>query len=284
MNLELAAAAGLLIATLVLAYAVWYIVRGRYIRQRNEAMKEAARKKGPGTAKARDGDWKKDKGSYCYPSINDVMGYGFVNVVKVSDDSFTPSLPEGDPIAVKKEPTWDQSSGTGLKTESNGAVTAVSSDRSRRDPDEPFPERDDRFPKQAETSEDPNEPSREETETDVAYEDLIASQEIVFGNWANRDEDEREDFNPDPSPELIHSINEHPEIVGEPGDPEQDRREVRLGALLLEGLGGEADSFNDRLAEIDEAMKDSTFGAQLLSELSAEMLGDGEDIPDINEI
>lgn len=80
-----------LAATGFLAYGTWYVARGRHLRERrrrreapdtyNRNEKEPEKKD---AVRAEEKTLPPEK-EYCYPSINDVMGYEFVTIVRVKD-------------------------------------------------------------------------------------------------------------------------------------------------------------------------------------------------------
>lgn len=100
--------------TLAVAYVTWYVVYGRSlkIRKMNAESEEGEETQGRKPAK---GDGKYDRKSYCYPSINDDMGYEFVTVQKIPD-----FLLKKEKVKAEEEtPSWDETSGTGLSAVSS---------------------------------------------------------------------------------------------------------------------------------------------------------------------
>ena len=116
--------------TFLITYSAWYIVRGK-------AKKERLKAKSTGKDNPEVLQGKYTKNSYCYPKINEVMGYDFVTVVGIPEE-----LRKG---PVKKEPNWADSKGIGF----TGAVTGVQNESPE---DELYPETG------AETSQRPEKP------------------------------------------------------------------------------------------------------------------------------
>lgn len=297
MKFELAAAAVLVAVTLVLAYVLWYIVRGRYVRQRKQALKAMAKGNTPKREEPGkdDGDWKKHKGSYCYPSINEVMGYEFVKVVNVTEAE--PIVPSGNPVMpapVKEEQkTWGNSEGTGFTTQSNNAVSTISSDGDPRTPaeGETYPEEGTSGTPSGQTGDQSPEDDGldpEEGRVEYSNDDIknIRAVEFAGGAWPNADEDDNKDFNADEgnmTPEMIQNIDSTPDILGERGDPETDRKVSLNSMLLSEAQAKGASVFDENFAQISDSTDDDNFGYKILESVDQKMREMGEDIPDLNE-
>ena len=295
MKFELAAAAVLVAVTLVLAYVLWYIVRGRYVRQRKQALRAMAQGNTPKREEPRkdDGDWKKHKGSYCYPSINEVMGYEFVKVVNVTEAE--PIVPSGNPVMpapVKEEQkTWGNSEGTGFTTQSNNAVSTISSDGDPRTPaeGETYPEQGTSGTPSGQTRDQGREDDGldpEEGGVDYSKDEIknIRTVEFAGGAWPNADGDDNKDFDESKmTPEMYESLNGNPEMFGERGDPETDRK-VSLNSMLLnEAQARSASVFDENFAQISDSTDEDNFGDNILDSVNQQMREMGEDIPDINE-
>ena len=295
MRFELAAAAVLVVITLVLAYVLWYIVRGRYVRQRKQAVKAMARGNAPKREESRrdDGDWKKHKGSYCYPSINEVMGYEFVKVVNVTEAQ--PIIPSGNPVMpapIKEEQkSWGNSEGTGFTTQSNNSVSTISSDGDPRTPaeGETYPEEGTQGrPADQAGGQNPEEEGLDPEESTVEYsnEDIknVKMTEFVGGSWPNADGDDNKDFDESKmTPEMYESINGSPEMFGERGDPETDRKVSLNNMLLNEAQAQAASVFDQNFAQISDSTEDDNFGNDMLSSIEQQMHEMGEEMPGLNE-
>lgn len=101
----------LFLLSAVTLYAIWYIIRGRRRGQVTPAVtgnetETTGEKKDP--VPIPQGKKKYNKKDYCYPTINDVMGYEFVDVVTIPDDL----RPNTD-----KPVSWHESTGIGMQTE-----------------------------------------------------------------------------------------------------------------------------------------------------------------------
>ena len=122
MNTNLLAATDLFLLTAAGTYVLWYLVRGRAVEKR-KGRKEKGRKE----RKADEGYGHKegtiDKDSYCYPKINEAMGFEFVKVVCV-DESLRPVTAPVRKDEPSPEADWNKSEGIGTKTLSVSAVPA----------------------------------------------------------------------------------------------------------------------------------------------------------------
>lgn len=304
MRFELAAAAVLVVITLVLAYILWYIVRGRYVRQQKQAVKAMAKGNTPKREESRrdDGDWKKHKGSYCYPSINEVMGYEFVKVVNVTEAE--PIVPSGNPVMpapVKEEQkTWGNSEGTGFTTQSNNAVSTISSDGDPRTPaeGETYPEeRTPGTPSGQTGDQSPEDDGLDPEESRVEYsnDDIknIRAVEFAGGAWPNAEEDDYKDFDEaSMTPEMMQSINGNPEMFGERGDPETDRKVSLNNLLLNQEKSALADNFMEKYAQVSDSHEYDNLGKDIDDAVNRRMkeMKDGtvpediqESIPGLNE-
>ena len=127
-GIHILAAVLLFLFSSVFMYIFWYIIFGRKQRKKGESSHEEPKHDNETTQK---GKWGVDKNAYCYPKINDVMGFEFVKVIKVNQET---ASSEKKPEA---QPTWEGSRGI-------GGLTAVSSTEARqeREEDEPYPETD----------------------------------------------------------------------------------------------------------------------------------------------
>lgn len=171
----------LFLLTTALTYAAWYLVRGA--RRKKTALKEKDTTQQQDPQEQYDGAYGKQ--SYCYPKINEVMGYDFVTVVRV-------------PLVQKAAPqpkriAYDQTSMIGF---TNGAVTASSS---AQDEDEAMIREDDMETAagmQETQSAQGHQPNRQEPltatmdEQSVSVEDIELLNKATLCDWPNRDMDE----------------------------------------------------------------------------------------------
>ena len=122
MNTNLLAATVLFLLTAAGTYVLWYLVRGRAVEKR-----KGRREKGRKERKADEGYGYKegtiDKDSYCYPKINEAMGFEFVKVVSV-DESLRPVTAPVRKDEPSPEADWNKSEGIGTMTLSVSAVPA----------------------------------------------------------------------------------------------------------------------------------------------------------------
>jgi len=92
--IEIAVAAVLAGITLAGTYLVWYALFGKRLRHRGDDTRTDGE---PKKKKAHDSGhekWGVDKKAYCYPHINDIMGYEFVKVITIKTDTSDNKSPE----------------------------------------------------------------------------------------------------------------------------------------------------------------------------------------------
>ncbi len=107
-------------------YAIWYIVRGKHVADKKAQEKREKETKARTKKKEPRREEGIGKDSYCYPKINDVMGYELVKVVNVPKAlTFEGVSEEPKP----KEKTWGDTPGIGM---SKHSVSAVNDDEIRR--------------------------------------------------------------------------------------------------------------------------------------------------------
>lgn len=122
MNTNLLAATVLLLLTAAGTYVLWYLVRGRAVEKR-KGRKEKGRKERKADEGYRHKEGTIDKDSYCYPKINEAMGFEFVKVVSV-DESLRPVTAPVRKDEPSPEADWNKSEGIGTMTLSVSAVPA----------------------------------------------------------------------------------------------------------------------------------------------------------------
>ena len=117
--LNIALAFTLFLFTLGFIYTFWYMIRGkRDVRgtggrtDPHGTEKTAVEEAGKDEKKRKEGYRRSD---YCYPKINDIMGYDFVKVVEVPEN-LRPKKDQTEPKEEKKDrPRWDDASSTGMR-------------------------------------------------------------------------------------------------------------------------------------------------------------------------
>lgn len=269
----------LFLGTLLTAYVGWYVFRGRHDRKRkaledlartaNERATRAKKKSEP--KKGKDGDWQVDKGAYCYPAINDVMGYDFVKVVKVPEHLTAPK----DPPKPAREETeekhndWASSSGTGLVTESNDAVTTTSygGRRNRTEEDETFP---------ASAPARETDQGRQQVESEVADSTVtseISSEDLQdmqnMQSWPVKDESDNVAI----EEELMRQLQDDPDSVEEIDEAawEENERVALEAAALQKELEKNASAFMDNYYSVtDNSGSKASFGKNLLDDTAEE--------------
>lgn len=135
---SLAVAAVLFLLTLSLAYAFWYRIRFH----RKDASVDPPGKKPDGPAVERAAEpqptatKKYKKGDYCYPGINDVMGFEFVKVISVPENLKPPTAVHA-PAPAPEPPAWDKTPSLGAELDKEDeeklAVEAAPAEASRED-------------------------------------------------------------------------------------------------------------------------------------------------------
>ena len=177
----------LFLLTSLLGYISWYILRGRSKKEKamhKAAEKDRQKKKSQGSEESQPSAIGRE--SYCYPEINDVMGYDFISVVNVPDELL------GIAKKVEDKPDWGSSQSSGL--------TAVSS-TVEEDPDTPRIQPDERpavRKAQSRRAGQENQPKEPEYEEDVVVVDVpleVSPDELdqinrLDGDWTNRDYDD----------------------------------------------------------------------------------------------
>lgn len=271
-------AAALSLLTMLVLYVAWYAVVGRRIRLRKaERLRKAAEKgkaapEPAGTPPSGTAGTK--KGTYCYPSINDVMGYEFVRVVDVPEDIL------GIPKAKEEQDAQKAAKSRGIGARTVSVTTVSSGEDTERAIREIEGEeegnriakgRGDGGPSQKEdaaaTTE--GEGEQEDISTFIPAEDIEDLNDATvwnFGQWSNRDYDD--DLPSDA--EFADMIDSEPEIIEEPTDTEAQERIARDRESLRR-----YEEFRQRLYERNATVPDDT-GASILEEL-ADMGGAGEE-------
>jgi hypothetical protein len=264
----------LFVATLVVSYVIWYAIRGRRLRERDAALKaaekkgraEGARKKAKSSAK---GKWGVGKDSYCYPGMNDVMGYEFISVVKVDENLTNPGEPE-----TKKDSSpagapgrsWDNSTGIGLTTVPTEDHQTQAYDG---ETDVSYPESNPDVEKETENDklekDDLREPAQE---TEFVESEL---NRFIFGGWSSNDEDDGGASEDD----LVISAmnNSGNEMFEEPGDCQETVKRIHSELKELTAAAPEYESMVKSFQERDTSRK-SDSAKRILQELDETNVGE----------
>ena len=255
MNIVIAAI--LFLLTSLSLYVVWYIVRGHSKKMKRLSRTEADRmEKGTPNEEAQGGNIPKD--SYCYPKINDIMGYPFISVVRVPQELIS------DASKTDREPEWGGSESIGLK-----AVPAGKEEK-EVDEDEPWLNEDrDRVINQWNQGNKgreatPPSPADEHETVDlgenVSGEDVEMLDQLgSMTEWTNRD---FADSIPDD--ELNAVINNNGDLIDQPELTDEDyrtaqeaealqrMRELEERNIQTEGMGNLGAEFMSMLDDEDE--------------------------------
>lgn len=176
----IAIALALNVLTLAGGYALWYLFRGRRRKRRGEAGEA------PDERKASHGGWGGyGKDSYCYPKINDMMGFEFVKVVRVPEELTIGPGKEEDKTSTEKAKPADRA--TGMRQVSVRAVGAG------EDPQKLVTESPEDEGNTMRGIDAEGERIREQVEEVTRYEDLTQDifDEIERNqSWANREYDD----------------------------------------------------------------------------------------------
>lgn len=262
-------AVALSLLTFVCGYLLWYIFRG----SRRRRARGLAPMKGSEEPKEEEtdtvGPWGFGKDAYCYPKINDVMGFDFVKVVKVPDElrgvkggkRVTDSPAQLDAGAARPTVTATRTSRPSTEDIDNVPYPERAEDRylpSRRD-ETPAPQITEPRVEDDDTVE---EVSREES----ISVDIQADLENIQFQWNHRDYDEA--FNDDLCAEIIEdgqrsgAIIDDPEIEDDTEQRIEDMREFQRMQAAHEAA---------------DASLDDTFGASIMEQLNDLNPEDGEE-------
>lgn len=273
-------AAVLFLTTAVILYFIWYAVRGRHSIERRRRQAEARRRKTEreDNTKVR---WGVDKHSYCYPKINDTMGYEFITVEKIPEDLRT-HVPIDNPVETTPADSWKYDASQGFTNVTAARATAATDDQPGKTDEEDisYPQMDQKDPYRFGSIKRKNNEERlpesqledEDLQDDEETGDAINPQDIEdlrnMKEWFNKDVDNL------PSDEdLIAMMEEHPEAI-DPNEP--DRETVRQFIKEREELEKEAMEFEQAAFEASDNNSHSSFGSDIMNELAESLEDDNE--------
>lgn len=267
--LNIVIASVLFILTLGLVYAFWYVVRGRRkvqnaATEKKPSPEEQAQAEETETKKRKEGYSRDD---YCYPKINDIMGYDFVKVVEVPEHlrpkkDAAPAEPEE-----KHVPSWDKGSSSGMhavegddvKDEVPAAVEATSAEARQEDvqnlDDQDTARKYDNYVDTQRGNAETEDGEEEEEMNDISEEDYAALQNgAAVVDWPMNENDDPARYD--------EYIEENPDVI-EAGDSEEEaqrvaaetndwKRDIESMAFKAEN---EARSLLDGIGENDEQEK-----------------------------
>lgn len=235
----------LFLMTSLTGYILWYIVRGHSKREtvnesKNGQDKGKTNKKEPGT----DNNGKISKDAYCYPKINDVMGYEFVTVVNIP-----PELTQDKPKTTQKVEDWSSSSGIGLQAVSGqeginddgNEAPMISDDDSRYGKNS----RPEKVFENVRTKTD-----EQENEYEVVEESEISSEEIQMLDNMNTDWVNREYDDPNVEDDYLNAIiDNNPEMFEQPVNDEETNR-ISLETKALQKMQAFEESLANNSGDI----------------------------------
>lgn len=211
----------LFLLTSLIIYSIWYIIRG-HSRKGNANASQEQIKENPIDAKGKG----IPKDSYCYPKINEVMGYDFISVVQVAQELLEDTPPE-------EQKKWDETEGIGgLKTLTKEDSKIINEDEPWLDDDQESKatSRKNQQKPNDDTPENSIEDEYETVEASVKPDELEEISRLSGIEWGNRNyEDEL------PDDYINATIDNNPDMI-ESGEPsEKDLRIAReKEALALE--------------------------------------------------
>ena len=201
--------------------------------------------------------WGVEKDAYCYPSINDVMGYEFVKVIKTGE---TAQTIEDQPAETEPKKTWEESQGIGgLRTVSSTDATSESEeDVFYPDPmDAPRPRP--RIPNIVEPEE--KEPTEQETphtdnpedyyDEDVTEISGVTQEDLELASEIFKDSIPYIDDMPDE--QIDQLIEENPQMIEEPVVDEEKAEMAKTVRNLAEAyFQSEKESLVDEVKQLME--------------------------------
>ena len=248
-------------------YSLVYGVRKRYLMGRRKDKEDGdTGGKTPGK-----GEWGVPRDSYCYPEINDVMGFDFVKVVRV-DDALTGKAAAREEAAKREGKAW-----LGTHGIRPGTVSAVTAERRGADEDQTYGDEESKEDRMRAAGVNIQEDDDDNGGGDLAPDDLIATESIpgFAEGWADRDDVTESYYD-----QMVDIMRDGEErgVIEEPADREESDRIARQGDALDKYL--QAQMAFEEANESDEAMDQSD---EIMRELSGlDMPDDGEatDIPE----
>lgn len=288
-------ASALFLASAFILYFTWYAVRGRYVIERRRRQRAEKQRKENAENNPDNLRWGVDKHSYCYPKINDTMGYEFITVVKIPEE--LRSEPNNC-TEVERSPSdsWAYAASQGFMNVGTARATTSTSDQSSKISEEEtsYPQPDERDPyrigsiNRRRTEQKPfrekNDEDENNADTSINPQDLEDLRYLK--EWFNKDVDNL------PSDETLFEILEgHPEAM-DPDEP--DRDEARRIIMEKEELERNVMAFHEAAMEASDDSLDDTFGQDIMNQINDAVTGETEeeentpglsedDIPNPNE-
>lgn len=272
------AAAGLFVITLLVTAYLWYGLRGRYLRSK------AAGGTGDGKENAKKAKkdshnekWGVDKESYCYPDINDVMQFEFVKVVKIPEglvETKDSTARDTDTTAGDIPDQKEITSRRGMvSTVSRNGLTGEDEDNrvymnggDNHEPPTRIPSRRKDEPK---PKPEPAAPIHEETE---AYTELDAQtiEELNYlKEWISKEEEEEDERRA-----FEELMDENPDMI----DPEYDEKENERISKDLEEQKRYEEQMNHYISLDDSSSVDEEFGSDIIKEINTVAMEDENDV------
>lgn len=196
--------------------------------------------------------WGVDKDAYCYPDINDVMGFEFVKVVNVPEGllGIQKAAEAAETEPPKKE--WSQSQGvSGLKIVTTGQNDHVP------DEDTPYPDQQMPVRNQPVQTQQPNETeTTEATDADVSEvegysEQDLESMQSMQGRWGEWPRDDERDLDLYTEEQLSELVTNNEERIEQPRhDEEQDRVANEIKSINDAMIQSEHENFEDDINDL----------------------------------
>ena len=253
-GINLFAAFFLFLLSSAMLYVTWYVMHGRKRKNgnlsgenKNEQTDVPQTKK-----KSKNKKWGYSKEDYCYPGINDVMGFEFVKVIKLKDE---PQITNDNPEKTVQKPDWEQSRGLGsLSTESINAT------RQDIEEDSPFPENDtpgkdnstssfqNKF-KQAPETESENNKIEESEITEADFSTVEYEAAMAWEGWENHEDDSFQDD------EYINKmLDENPEMIEESEPDKESKKIIEDYEAYKQTLYEQPNDFSEEVEKLTEGL------------------------------
>lgn len=254
-NINIIIAGALALLTVIITYSSWYVVRGRHRKER-AARNTSEAKPQPKEEKEKQ---KLPKDSYCYPAINDVMGFEFISVVDVPGELLQ--------LEPEKPADWSESKGIGLQ---GVAGTTQQDDDDEDSPHLPDEQLGKAVPRRNNLPQDDKQESQQNAETETTQEEekdydvvpngTISEYEIealeTLKSWTNRDYD---DEIPEDNMDII--LDNNKDMIEE-SEPDEETLRMNREQTALENamrMQEALDNDNGYTNMAEEILRDTGF-------------------------
>lgn len=228
-NFNLWIAVVLFILTTLMLWGILLLAKKRNGKKTTESTTENENEGEEPTHNGKE-KWGVGKDAYCYPSINDVMGFEFVTVQKVENELLG-TQKENEKKTEDDQPartvSWGESQGIGGLRAVSRTQQASSTQEDDAFPEEGNPQRPAPYSarnaqQNTQRAEEPVEEVKETEEVEGISEeelDFQQSTQSMWGEWENRDEQ-----NMMSEEEMRNLINSNEELIEEPREDDEQKR------------------------------------------------------------